>query len=48
VTVSASSAVPIDTPWGAATLLPPPFAGDGVSVRWTRGPGALGSDVPTW
>jgi crotonobetainyl-CoA:carnitine CoA-transferase CaiB-like acyl-CoA transferase len=41
-------ALPVDTPWGPATLLPPPFAIEGVRVGWDRGPRALGSDAPAW
>ncbi len=48
VTASVSLAAPIDTPWGAATILPPPFAVRGVNVGWTRGPRPLGSDAPAW
>ncbi|HWH26637.1 MAG TPA: CoA transferase, partial [Pseudolysinimonas sp.] len=36
------------TPWGAATLLPPPFSLAGVTVRWDRAPRPLGSDAPVW
>lgn len=38
----------IDTAWGAATLLPPPFALGDTRLRWDRGPGPLGRDAPTW
>jgi crotonobetainyl-CoA:carnitine CoA-transferase CaiB-like acyl-CoA transferase len=48
VTASVSLAAPIDTPWGAATVLPAPFAVEGVTVGWTRGPRPLGSDAPAW
>jgi crotonobetainyl-CoA:carnitine CoA-transferase CaiB-like acyl-CoA transferase len=48
VTASISLAAPIDTPWGAATVLPSPFALDGVDVGWVRGPRPLGSDAPAW
>jgi crotonobetainyl-CoA:carnitine CoA-transferase CaiB-like acyl-CoA transferase len=48
VTASVSLAAPIDTPWGAATVLPAPFAVDGVTVAWSRGPRPLGSDAPSW
>jgi crotonobetainyl-CoA:carnitine CoA-transferase CaiB-like acyl-CoA transferase len=41
-------ALPVDTPWGPATLLLPPFAIEGVRVGWGRGPRALGSDAPAW
>jgi crotonobetainyl-CoA:carnitine CoA-transferase CaiB-like acyl-CoA transferase len=48
VTASVSLAAPIDTPWGAATVLPAPFGVEGVTVGWTRGPRPLGSDAPAW
>jgi len=48
VTASVSLAAPVDTPWGAATVLPAPFAVEGVSVEWARGPRPLGSDAPAW
>jgi hypothetical protein len=50
VTASVPLAAPIDTAWGAATLLPPPFALDGVGFvpTWQRGPRPLGSDAPAW
>jgi crotonobetainyl-CoA:carnitine CoA-transferase CaiB-like acyl-CoA transferase len=40
--------VPLDTAWGAATVLPAPFSAGEVTLRWDRGPHPLGSDSPTW
>jgi hypothetical protein len=48
VTASVPLAAPLDTPWGAATLLPSPLRVGGVPLSWDRGPRALGSDPPTW
>jgi crotonobetainyl-CoA:carnitine CoA-transferase CaiB-like acyl-CoA transferase len=48
VTASVPLASPIDTPWGAATLLPSPFSVGTVHLGWTRGPRALGADAPSW
>jgi hypothetical protein len=48
VTASLSLAAPLDTPWGAATLLPPPFTAGDVRLAWARGPRPLGSDAPAW
>jgi crotonobetainyl-CoA:carnitine CoA-transferase CaiB-like acyl-CoA transferase len=39
---------PIDTAWGAATLLPPPFRVGAAVPRWERGPHPLGGDAPVW
>lgn len=38
----------LDTPWGAATLLPPPFRAGTATLHWDRGPSELGSDAATW
>ena len=48
VTASVPLASPIDTPWGAATLLPPPFVAGPARLAWSRGPRPLGSDAPSW
>jgi hypothetical protein len=48
ITASLSLAAPISTPWGAATLLPPPFSVGAVHVAWARGPRPLGSDAAAW
>ncbi|CAN5363108.1 CoA transferase [soil metagenome] len=42
------SGTPLNTPWGAATVLPSPFAVGNVRLRWDRGPRPLGSDAPAW
>ncbi|HEV7624337.1 MAG TPA: CoA transferase [Amnibacterium sp.] len=39
---------PIATPWGPATVAPPPFEVDGVGFRFDAGPAPLGSDEPAW
>ncbi|GAA4735773.1 CoA transferase [Amnibacterium soli] len=38
----------IDTPWGAAALLPFPLRVDGVHLRFDAGPAPLGSAAPSW
>jgi crotonobetainyl-CoA:carnitine CoA-transferase CaiB-like acyl-CoA transferase len=48
VTASVPLAAPIDTPWGAATLLPAPFVAGSARLGWSRGPRPLGSDSPSW
>jgi hypothetical protein len=47
-TASVAPASTLDTPWGAATLLPPPFAAGAATLRWDRGPSELGSDAAAW
>jgi crotonobetainyl-CoA:carnitine CoA-transferase CaiB-like acyl-CoA transferase len=47
-TASVAPAGILDTPWGAATLLPPPFAVGAATLRWDRGPSELGSDAAAW
>ncbi|HET6826816.1 MAG TPA: CoA transferase [Amnibacterium sp.] len=39
---------PIATPWGPATIAPPPFEVDGTEFRFDAGPAPLGSDEPEW
>ena len=48
VTASIALGSPMDTPWGAATLLPSPFAAGDVRLRWDRGPSELGSGAASW
>jgi hypothetical protein len=38
----------IDTPWGAADVLPFPVSIDGVTTRFDTGPSPLGSAPPSW
>jgi hypothetical protein len=40
--------VPLDTPWGAATLPPSPVRIGGIPLHWDHGPRELGSDAPAW
>ena len=41
--------LPVDTPWGPAELLAPPFALlPGPAFRFDRGPSPLGSALPGW
>lgn len=40
--------LPLDTPWGPASMLPPPVEIDGTPFAFERGPRALGSDSATW
>jgi crotonobetainyl-CoA:carnitine CoA-transferase CaiB-like acyl-CoA transferase len=47
-TASVAPAGILDTPWGAATLLTPPFAAGAATLRWDRGPSELGSDAAAW
>lgn len=48
VTASVPLASPLDTRWGAATLLPSPVRIGRASLAWSRGPSPLGSDAATW
>lgn len=48
VTESGPAVTPIDTHWGAATLLPAPFTLGAMRPVWDRAPHPLGSDPPTW
>ena len=38
----------LSTPWGSASLLPPPLTVNGEPPRWERGPRPLGTDAPRW
>lgn len=42
------ASAPLDTPWGAATLLPSPIRIGGIPLSWDHGPRELGSDAPAW
>ncbi|MEO8261410.1 MAG: CoA transferase [Pseudolysinimonas sp.] len=48
VTASIAVGSPMDTPWGAATVLPAPFSVGEVRLRWDRGPSELGSGAASW
>jgi hypothetical protein len=48
LTASVPLAAPLDTPWGAATLLPSPVRIGGIPLNWDHGPRELGSDAPAW
>jgi crotonobetainyl-CoA:carnitine CoA-transferase CaiB-like acyl-CoA transferase len=48
LTASVPLAAPLDTPWGAATLLPSPVRIGGIPLSWDHGPRELGSDAPAW
>jgi crotonobetainyl-CoA:carnitine CoA-transferase CaiB-like acyl-CoA transferase len=38
----------LSTPWGTASLLPPPLTVNGEPPRWEKGPRPLGVDEPRW
>ncbi|MCU1416359.1 MAG: caiB [Schumannella sp.] len=48
VTASVPLSAAMETPWGAATLLPPPFSAGSAGLVWSRGPRPLGSDAASW
>jgi crotonobetainyl-CoA:carnitine CoA-transferase CaiB-like acyl-CoA transferase len=48
VTASIALSSPVDTPWGAATLLTPPFSAGETTLRWDRGASELGSGAAAW
>jgi crotonobetainyl-CoA:carnitine CoA-transferase CaiB-like acyl-CoA transferase len=45
---TATAGTPLDTPWGPATVLSPPFQLAGVRIGWDRPPRDLGSDPAAW
>jgi hypothetical protein len=48
VTASIALSDPVDTPWGAATLLTPPFAVGTATLHFDRGSRDLGTDPAAW